>query len=358
MAQHLTEKQLLLTQFGDQSIPLAKLESYAYRDEQSGTLKDYIDDIGKQHVPSNTSRFAFSTDRYGVGKEYVVPKVVSGISQLLDPDFQIAIAGSGTGLAFHWHADVFAETLHGARRWFLFPPHTSPQFNPRSTSAEWVRTIYPSLVDQNDPEDEGIHKKSFQECTIRPNEAIYVPADWYHSTLSLGEAVSITTSYATNYRRDRYHIETGASDNAYMLDAFTQHDFLRAIQFAERLIHHRPNNFVPYSWLGVILTMDAQERHSDSLLAFRNALLLANRATRTCIQLNPYFCPCHVWSSRQLLALSFTYKDEDPVMERKMLEQAQVHIDSAEKLSSMEDDELLDPRWQPRSMNTARQRKR
>ena len=121
VAQRQTQKQALLKKFGNNLIPLAKLESYAFRDEQSGTLKDYIDAISRQDIPSNTSRFAFSTDQFRVGDHYVVPGVVSDIPNLMDPAFQVAIAGSGTGLAFHWHADVFAETLHGARRWSLFP---------------------------------------------------------------------------------------------------------------------------------------------------------------------------------------------------------------------------------------------
>jgi len=347
-AQLMTEKHALLNRFGDKIIPLAKLESYAFRDEQSGSLSDYITAMSShQGIPTNTSRFAFSSDQYGVGNVYVVPNVMDSLPNVLDPNFQLAVAGSGAGLAFHWHADVFAETLHGTRRWLLFPPEISPKFNPRTTSAEWVRNIRPEFV----------NSEAFQECTLSRNEAIYVPADWFHSTLSLGEAVSITTSYASTYRRDRYRIEEGPADNAHMLDAFTRHDFETASRFAEQLKNKRPNSFVPYSWLGVILTLDAKERHTGSLEDFRSALQAGHDATLRCVELNPLFCPCHVWLSRQLMGLSATYKGIDASKEESLAAKAEIHRKIAGNLSSVNDDEMLDPRWQPRSMNEARRQR-
>jgi hypothetical protein len=293
-----------------------------------------------QGRPTNTSRFAFSSDQYGVGNVYVVPNVMRSIQEVLDPSFQLAIAGSGPGLSFHWHADVFAETLHGERRWFLFPPEVSPEFNPRTTSAQWVRQVRPSLV----------YSEEFQECTLKQNEAIYVPADWFHSTLSLGEAVSITTSYASTYRRDRYAIDQGLSDNVRMLDAFGRGDFETAGLFAAKLRDRRPQSFVPYSWLGVILTLDAKERHTASLETFRAALQLAHDSSLQCIHLNPQL-------GRQLMGLSATYKGNDSSKEQALVAQAKVHQIIAEKLSSANDDEMLDPRWQPKSMNDARRQR-
>ena len=344
-AQELTKKHALLSNFGNVDIPLAKLESYAFRDEKMGSLSEYISSM--DDVVSNSSRFAFSTDQYGVGEVYVVPDLMP--PNLLDPSFQLAIAASGTGLAFHWHADVWAETLHGARRWMLYPPQTSPQFNPRATSAQWLKEVRSTWTS---------NEEALQECTILPNEAIYVPADWFHSTLSLGEAVSITTSYASTFRRDRYMLTNGPSDNAHMLDAFEKGDFETAGRFAEQWRLYRPQNFAPYSWLGVILTFDAKKRHAGGTLEeFQTAIYAARDATARCIELNPLFCPCHVWLSRQLMALSATYKGIDPTKEQRFMAKAKEHVDMAGKLSSVDDDELLDPRWQPKSMNRARHRR-
>lgn len=378
VAQRMTLKHVLLEKFGEKQIPLAKLESYAFRDEQYGTLRDYINNIHKQGIPNNTTRFAFSSDQFQeVGDVYIVPNTMSEIHNLLHPSFQVAIAGSGTGLSFHWHGDVWAETLHGARRWLLFPPHTSPPFNPRMTSAEWIREIRPKLfreANQQQANNEELKhisaiKLAFQECTLKQNEAIYVPAEWFHATLSLGEAVSITTSYASTFRRDRYHMKHGTSDHAHMIDSFGSQDFVKAHKYAEQLRQYRPNSFVPYGWLGVILTMDAKTQHVGSLTEFQNAVKLAHSATLKCIELNPYYCPCHVWANRQLKALialqeqfhssedtdkkKITSSGSNQQLLLQMLQQAQMHAEMAEKLSSIVDDEILDPRWQPKYMTAA-----
>jgi hypothetical protein len=155
-----------------------------------------------------------------------------------------------------------------------------------------------------------------------------------------------------------------------MLDSFSSQDYVVASKYAEQLRQHRPNSFVPYSWLGVIPTMDAKTRHTGSLQDFQRALKLALSATLKCVELNPYFCPCHVWASRQLKALSSIHghldassssnsgADVEKTIKQEqlqMLQRAQMHVEMAERLSSIDDDEMLDPRWQPKYMAAARQ---
>jgi hypothetical protein len=361
-AQRLTEKQTLLKQFGTTDVPLAGYEAYAFRGlPQSSTLTDYLSGMKSVTADSaaNTTRFAFGIDQFGVGDVYDVPRVVQDLKQGKSNDknrlnlewhFQVAVAESGAGLAFHWHADVFAETLHGVRRWFLYPPEVSPVFNPRATSARWLR----DQLSKSSPEQ----RQALQECTVRPNEAIYVPADWFHSTLSLGQAVSITTSFAAMYRTDRYKQHNGPSDHAYMLDALEQKDFATAIHHCRRLVHFRPHNFSPVAWLGVLYTLYAKT-HAGNEQAVIASLEAARSATRTCIELNPFYAPCHVWQSRQLTALAMIYSKQDDSdngdgngNSRSVLlrQEAQVSRRAAAALSSVDDDEILDPRWQPKGM--------
>jgi hypothetical protein len=357
-AQRLTEKQTLLAKFGTTDVPLAGYEAYAFRGKaDSSTLIDYLQGMKAVTAESaaNTTRFAFGIDQFGVGDVYKVPQVVQDLKRGKSNDknelivnlewhFQVAVAESGAGLAFHWHADVFAETLHGVRRWFLYPPETSPVFNPRATSARWLRDQH----SQSSPEQQ---QQALQECTVRPNEAIYVPADWFHSTLSLGQAVSITTSFAAMYRTDRYKLDNGPSDHAYMLDALEQKNFALAIHHCQKLVQHRPHNFSPVAWLGVLHTLHAKT-HAGDEQAVVDSLEAARDATRKCIELNPLYAPCQVWQSRQLTALAMIYSQQDDNGSRSMAlqQEAQVSRDAAAALSSVDDDEILDPRWQPKSM--------
>jgi hypothetical protein len=361
-AQQLTEKQSLLHKFGTTHVPLAGYEAYAFRGQpQSITLTDYLSNMTTVTAESaaNTTRFAFGIDQFGVGDVYDVPRVVRDLklghqnhlgvdNQLnLEWHFQVAVAESGAGLAFHWHADVFAETLHGVRRWFLYPPVRSPVFNPRATSARWLRDQHADHDSLSSPEQQ----QALQECTVRPNEAIYVPADWFHSTLSLGQAVSITTSFATVYRKDRYKLDNGPSDHAYMLDALEQKNFALAIHHCQQLVQHRPHNFSPVAWLGVLHTLHAKT-HAGDEQAIIDSLDAARDATRQCLELNPLYAPCHVWQSRQLTALAMIYSKQDGNNGRSMLlrQEADVSRRAAAALSSVDDDEILDPRWQPKGM--------
>ena len=354
-AQRLTEKQTLLQKFGTTDVPLAGYEAYAFRGkEKRSTLTDYLSNMSTVTAESaaNTTRFAFGIDQFGVGDVYDVPRVVRDLKEgnhndnklNLEWHFQVAVAESGAGLAFHWHADVFAETLHGVRRWFLYPPVRSPVFNPRATSARWLRDQHESSPEQ---------RQALQECTIRPNEAIYVPADYFHSTLSLGQAVSITTSFAAVYRRDRYKLDNGPSDHAYMLDALEKKNFALAIHHCQQLVQFRPHNFSPVAWLGVLHTLHAKT-HVEDEQAVVASLEAARKATRQCIELNPLYAPCHVWQSRQLTALAMIYSQQDVNNGISVLlrQEADVSRRAAAALSSVDDDEILDPRWQPKGMKT------
>jgi hypothetical protein len=151
----------------------------------------------------NASDFAFCFDQFGVGDVYVAPIVIKELKAVnlfgLEWHFQVAIAGVGAGLALHWPSTgpplalhwpftgpslalhwpstgpslarhwpvtgpslarhwpvtgMFAETLHGRRRWFLYPPTKSPKLNPRAASAQWLRDVYPTLTLTLDDDNE------------------------------------------------------------------------------------------------------------------------------------------------------------------------------------------------------------
>lgn len=351
-AQEWTTKQALWQRVvsGDDaaSIPLASTQAYAFRGEKRSTLVDYLSELDRKDSNNSNSSFAFGRDFLDVGRHYVPPTILSspdaaqklfGGIRLDDKwHYQVAIAAHGAGLPFHWHADVFAEVLHGQRRWFLYPPEHSPVFNPRATSATWLEQVYSNATFQT-------RNEFLMECTLFPNQAIYVPNDWFHSTVSLGQAVSITTSFADLQRLERYQLQNG--HHAYMLDALEARDFVTATQHAQALRQLRPQNFAPYAWLGVIYTLHAQTMTTaDDMLAL---FLLARKASTECIELNPLYAPCRVWLARQLEATSILLASEqDGRISADYKRQAVVMRQIAGELSSEKDDEILDPRWQPK----------
>lgn len=355
--QNYTTKQNMIQKFATQSINIAGIEAYAFREEKTNVFSDYLDQLSNppsikegQKSKAKNVNFNFGIDQYGIGDHYIVPDVINSTIQgdkdsIIEKSwhFQVAIAGYGVGLPFHWHGDVFAEVLHGERRWFLYPPHISPEFNPRTSSQQWFNDIYlPKYSETKSPTN------SLSECTMHPNEVLYVPADWFHATLSLGEAVAITTSFAQQYRNERYSLyNSGSADHAYMIDAMEQQNFSVAIYHAQQLVQtYRPESFVPYSWLGVIYTLQTQSLQDESEVI--SSLQQGKAATERCIELNPHYAPCYVWNSRQLIALSYIVASVDPTLAEEYRKKASMARQQASKLSFDNDDELLDPRWQPK----------
>ncbi|XP_019362942.1 PREDICTED: jmjC domain-containing protein 8 [Gavialis gangeticus] len=97
--------------------------------------------------------------------------------------YSFGIAGSGSGVPFHWHGPGFSEVIFGRKRWFLYPPEHTPEFHPNRTTLSWLLDTYPRLPPEARP----------LECTIRPGEVLYFPARWWHATLNLDTSVFIST---------------------------------------------------------------------------------------------------------------------------------------------------------------------
>ncbi|XP_064008756.1 jmjC domain-containing protein 8 isoform X3 [Pogoniulus pusillus] len=113
-------------------------------------------------------------------QQYVPPPFrIPGTS----PAYSFGIAGSGSGVPFHWHGPGYSEVIFGRKRWFLYPPDQAPHFHPNETTLAWLHHTYPTLPPAQRP----------LECTLRPGEVLYFPDRWWHATLNLDTSVFIST---------------------------------------------------------------------------------------------------------------------------------------------------------------------
>ncbi|NXU80749.1 JMJD8 protein, partial [Oreotrochilus melanogaster] len=113
-------------------------------------------------------------------QQYVAPPFrIPGTS----PAYSFGIAGSGSGVPFHWHGPGYSEVIFGRKRWFLYPPDHTPHFHPNETTLAWLHHTYPTLPRAQRP----------LECTLRPGEVLYFPDRWWHATLNLDTSVFIST---------------------------------------------------------------------------------------------------------------------------------------------------------------------
>ncbi|KFV64770.1 JmjC domain-containing protein 8, partial [Dryobates pubescens] len=113
-------------------------------------------------------------------QQYVAPPFrIPGTS----PAYSFGVAGSGSGVPFHWHGPGYSEVIFGRKRWFLYPPDRTPHFHPNETPLAWLHHTYPTLPLAQRP----------LECTLRPGEVLYFPDRWWHATLNLDTSVFIST---------------------------------------------------------------------------------------------------------------------------------------------------------------------
>ncbi|MES1913463.1 MAG: hypothetical protein MHM6MM_005666 [Cercozoa sp. M6MM] len=94
--------------------------------------------------------------------------------------FSFGVAQQFSGVPFHTHGAVFAEVIHGAKHWMISEPSHKPSFDGRVTSAKW-------LLD-SERDDSVLH------CTARQGDVLYLPSEWWHSTLNIGDGVNVFLS--------------------------------------------------------------------------------------------------------------------------------------------------------------------
>jgi len=102
---------------------------------------------------------------------------MEGFSMQDGLDIYLLIGGANASVGFHDHADSLVAVLHGAKRWFLYPPHRipAPSWRSRRGMAEAPVAAVAGSV----------------QCVQLPGEFLYVPEGWSHAVLNLGETVAV-----------------------------------------------------------------------------------------------------------------------------------------------------------------------
>jgi hypothetical protein len=92
----------------------------------------------------------------------------------------------------HTHGPVLADIFYGKKRWFLFAPQAQPRFNPDKSTLDWLLNVYPSMraCIGNKCDASCVESIDYPlECVLQPGQMIFVPDQWWHSTLNIGETV-------------------------------------------------------------------------------------------------------------------------------------------------------------------------
>lgn len=106
-------------------------------------------------------------------------------------DNYLLLGGNASSVAFHSHADSVVALLFGTKRWFIFPPDTTPRPRWRDPRGMWTWADQRSRG-QGEPAAVGIESGSeLIECIQKPGDILYVPEGWHHATLNYGETLAV-----------------------------------------------------------------------------------------------------------------------------------------------------------------------
>ncbi|XP_032929898.1 jmjC domain-containing protein 8 isoform X1 [Catharus ustulatus] len=182
----LCTREKLLAAFGPFPVRLSTANTYSYR-KVDVPFQEYVEHLLKPQDPArlgSDTLYFFGDNNFTewgpLFQHYVPPPFrIPGTS----PAYSFGIAGSGSGVPFHWHGPGFSEVIFGRKRWFLYPPDKTPHFHPNETTLAWLQHTYPTLPPAQRP----------LECTLHPGEVLYFPDRWWHATLNLDTSVFIST---------------------------------------------------------------------------------------------------------------------------------------------------------------------
>lgn len=93
----------------------------------------------------------------------------------------VSIGSSRSGTAFHNHGEAWNVVFYGKKRWLLYPPTAHFPILHSISHMAWIEHVMPTLA----PADRPI------EVVQGPGQLIYLPEAWHHSTVNMGQTISV-----------------------------------------------------------------------------------------------------------------------------------------------------------------------
>lgn len=206
----------LILHYGDSAVQLSSSNAYSHG-KIGSILEIYLNTIAassrdlssefddtKETLPADKVYYLFGDNYDGVWRDIINLYEV----RYCGPACEIAgaktpgIGGSNSGVSFHFHGPGFAEVIHGSKQWFFYPPAAKDLVDrvgnaENMTTYKWKSCILPLLrgdiyesdackyIESVSDVERQVLVSTLQECTIYPNELLFFPKYWMHSTLNL-----------------------------------------------------------------------------------------------------------------------------------------------------------------------------
>ncbi|XP_066283309.1 uncharacterized protein [Branchiostoma lanceolatum] len=109
-------------------------------------------------------------------------------SRFEKPGYLLLLGRSRTGLSWHAHKEAWNGVVFGAKRWFVSTPNRRPPGMADFEQLDWMKYVHPYVRAPWRP----------LECLQQAGDVVYVPEDFYHAVLNIGDTVA-----ASFYDRSR-----------------------------------------------------------------------------------------------------------------------------------------------------------
>eukprot|EP00916_Digyalum_oweni_P024110 GHVL01039891.1.p1 GENE.GHVL01039891.1~~GHVL01039891.1.p1 ORF type:complete len:265 (+),score=51.82 GHVL01039891.1:85-879(+) len=183
----LCKKSNLLYKYGDEIVTLSSANTFSHTKTYS-TLAQHVEDHIDTHLTfeefinlrANEIPYIFGSNWFeDLFKKYKKPPSLGGPEGSLS----FGIGRSGSGVPFHIHGPVWAEVIHGRKRWFF--SEKKPIFDPNETPF--------SMFYRDTKNGTDISNLKYMTCIVNPGEILWIPDMWWHGTLNIGQSVFMST---------------------------------------------------------------------------------------------------------------------------------------------------------------------
>lgn len=177
-----TRRSALLANHGHVSVTLSSSNTFSYH-KRKVPLAQYIGEMRRaaDNALANETWYLFGDADPVVWtpilEPYVMPPTVHERAEVA---LSFGIGPDASGVQAHVHGAVWAETLHGRKRWILFEPAATPVFDPDARSKVWIDDV------------EQRQRLGALDCTLGAGELLWIPANWWHATINYAETVFIS----------------------------------------------------------------------------------------------------------------------------------------------------------------------
>ncbi|KAM3568908.1 hypothetical protein VYU27_008978 [Nannochloropsis oceanica] len=215
----MTERENLLHKYGHLEAKLTSSNAYS-QGESHKTLREYLQEEWRERERrggreggrgANDTMYLFGNTFGEEWASFLSHYQRPPCRTCSDPDgaLSFGLGPRHSGVSWHIHGPGYSEVLHGRKRWFLYPPSSSPppSFHPNMSSLQWQEHVLPTLGGEGgggrrekgrEEEGSGMVVEDGEEicleagtnampfiCDIGPGEILHFPSMWWHAVLNL-----------------------------------------------------------------------------------------------------------------------------------------------------------------------------